>query len=120
MKIVSNDNDLSVEIVSNYEIVVSNGKEQPQTQYISVLGGDTRNLSWEEYLDEIKDDYKPHILLLKKTIQENGLIGYTGKDAEQYTFKFSDGIDISFTWRGWGDLMAAIVDKREGYIAYYM
>ncbi len=57
---------------------------------------------------------------MKKTIQENGLLGYTGQDAEQYTFKFSDGVVIGFTWRGWGDLMQAIVDKREGYIAYYM
>ena len=113
MKVVSNENGLSLEILKYYD-------PKEGDNYIPFMGGDSRNPSWDEYLADFKDEYKPHVLLLKKGIQENGMIGYTGQDANEIVFKFSDGEMWGFTWRAWGDLMQAIVNKREGYMAYYM
>lgn len=85
-------------------------------------GGDSRNLSWEEYLDEFKEDFKPHVRLLKEALEKAGHIGVTGEGQQNLgiTFKFSDGQHWGYTWRGWGDMMQAIVNKREGYMRYYM
>ncbi len=113
MKVVTNESGLSVEILKIYS-------EKEGDNYHVVLGGDSSNPSWEEYLSDFKDEYKPHVLLLRKSIQENAMVGWTGQDANSTYFKFSDGEVWGFTWRGWGDLMQAIVDKREGYMAYYM
>lgn len=86
------------------------------------IGGDSRNLSWEEYLDEFKEEFKPHARLLKEALEKAGHIGKTGETQQNLgiTFKFSDGQHWSYTWRGWGDMMQAVVNKREGYMAYYM
>lgn len=86
------------------------------------IGGDNRNLSWEEYLDEFKEEFKPHVRLLKEALVKAGHIGVTGEGQQNLgiTFKFSDGQHWSYTWRGWGDMMQAVVNKREGYMAYYM
>jgi hypothetical protein len=113
MKTVTNENGLSLEIVTHY--VQADGED-----YSPMLGGDDSNPSWEEYLNDYKEEFKPHILLLKKSIEENDLVGYTGQDADDLYFKFSDGNVMGFSWRGWGDLMQAIVNKNEGYMAYYM
>lgn len=114
MKLISNENGLTVEVVHNYN--PSEGEKNPFVQ----LGGDSNNPTWEEYLADYKDEYKPHVLLIKKYIEENGMLGYTGQDADDISFKFSDGEVWGFTWRAWGDLMQAIMDKKEGYMAYYM
>ena len=118
MKIVTNESGLSLEIVRNYAFSASGKKDDDN--YIPIIGGDSSNPSWQEYLDDYKDEFKPHILLLREAIKENGMVGYTGQDADNLYFKFSDGIVFGFSWRGWGDLMQAIVDKQEGYMAYYM
>ena len=113
MKVVTNESGLSLEGLNHYQ-------ENENDKQNTFLGGDTSNPSWEEYLADFKDEYKPHVLLLRKFIEENGMIGWTGQDADDLCFKFSDGQVWGFTWRAWGDLMQAIVDKREGYMAYYM
>lgn len=80
------------------------------------------NPTWEEYLSDYHDKYHPHFELIKKHIEDNGLIGLTGEQKQDMdlSFKFSDGTHFGFTWRAWGDLMQAIVGKKEGYMAYYM
>lgn len=87
----------------------------------SLMGGDTDNPTWEEYINDIKDEWKPHFNLIRKAIEENGMVGeLSGNMCNDTAFKFSDGNCICFSWRAWGDLMQAIVGKREGYMAYYM
>lgn len=90
--------------------------------YTPILGGDNSNPTWEEYMSYVKDEYKPHFELIKKAIEDNGWIGMTGEQQqdENISFKFSDGVHFGFSWRAWGDLMQAIVNKREGYMEYYM
>jgi hypothetical protein len=86
------------------------------------IGGDDSNPSWEEYIDSFKNEYKPHLRLLKEALEKAGHIGITGQQQQELgiTFMFSNGEHWSYTWRAWGDLMQAIVNKREGYMRYYM
>lgn len=89
--------------------------------YIPIMGGDNSNPTWEEYMDQVADEYKPHFELIKKGIEQLGWIGKTGEDiSNYYCFRFSDGNAWGFSWRAWGDLMQAIVNKKEGYMKYYM
>jgi hypothetical protein len=86
-----------------------------------VMGGLNISLLWPEYLDRvIAADLRPHVELIRQAVEEIGWIGKTGGEICNYhQFKFSDGVEIGFTWRAWGDFMQAIVGKREGYMAYY-
>ena len=113
MKIVSNEQGLSVSIIRSRELT-------EEHKVHTFLGGDSNNPSWEDYIDEYAGEYLPHVLLVRKSIEENGMIGYTGQDANDLYFKFSDGEIWYYSWRAWGDLMQAIVNKNEGYITYYM
>lgn len=111
MNIVANEAGLSLEII----------KGHPEDKEPEIfIGGDSSNPSWDEYLSKYRAEYQGHIMLMKQAIIENGLLGYTGQDAQEFYFQFSDGELWGFSWRAWGDLMSAIVDKREGYMAYYM
>jgi hypothetical protein len=110
---VTNEKGLSVDIVIGFV-----GPLLDKTH--TILGGDSNNPTWQEYLDDYKDEFKPHIELIRKAIEANYMVGYTGQDADDLYFKFSDENVFGFSWRGWGDLMQAIVNKKEGYMAYYM
>ncbi len=86
-----------------------------------ILGGNPSNPTWEEYLEGFKDEYTSHLELLKEAIKELGWVGMTGEQiSNYYGFVFSDGITFTFSWRAWGDFMQAVVNKQEGYMAYYM
>lgn len=86
-----------------------------------VLGGDDTNPTWDEYLNEYKDEFQPHMKLIRQSLEINNRIGETASNcANSYHFSFSDGNVFMFTWRAWGDLMQAIVNKKEGYMTYYM
>jgi len=89
--------------------------------YEALIGGMSNNPTWNEYLIIYKDKRKPHFELVKRAIKELGWIGITADYVANDTcFVFSDGTAIGFSWRAWGDLMQAIVGKREGYMKYYM
>ena len=117
-KKVINEKGLSVEIIIGYDITETD--DQPKKKPHHFLGGDDSNPSWEAYVSDYREEYHDHLRLLRKCIEENGLVGVTGQYADNMYFKFSDGEVWGFTWRAWGDLMQSIVDKREGYMAYYM
>ena len=108
---VTNEQGLTCEIVHHTD----------DNKYETIMGGDNTNPSWDDFLSQFVPEFQPHILLIKKCIEENGLVGSKGGDCANYiTFLFSDKTHIAFTWRGWGDLMQSIVNKNEGYMAYYM
>lgn len=109
-KSVTNDKGLTCELVKIHEV----------SDYDPFMGGDDNNPTWEQYLDMFKEEYKGHVLLIRQIIIDNELVGETGQFADDLVFKFSDGQCWGYTWRAWGDLMQAIVDKQEGYIKYYM
>lgn len=71
-------------------------------------------------MDSYKEEFKPYIIAIRECIERCGLIGKAANEiGEGLHFVFEDGVRIAFTWRGWGDLLQAIVGKREGYMAYY-
>lgn len=83
-------------------------------------GGDDRNLTWDEYLSEVMDEYKEHFIVLRACVETSEFYKAPGdKFSNTHYFEFSDGITCSFSFRAWGDLMQAIVGEREGYMAYY-
>ena len=86
-----------------------------------IMGGNTNNPTWNEYIDGFKLKARPYLRGLRQLIEESGLIGKTGQETEAMYFQSEDGnFKIAYTWRAWGDLMQAIVGKREGYMKYYM
>lgn len=90
-------------------------------KYEPIMGGDDSNPTWDEYVGNWLPEFQPHINLIKDKIKELGWVGETAEHkANDTCFKFSDGECWGFSWRAWGDLMQAIVNKKEGYIKYYM
>lgn len=80
-----------------------------------------RKPSWDEYVAAWGIELQPYINGVRECIERDGLVGSTAKNmADDSAFVFEDGARITFSWRGWGDLMQAVVNKREGYMAYYM
>ncbi len=96
-KKVSNETGLELEIVYG-------GINYP------IIDIDSNNLTWEEYLNNYEEEYKPHVILIRKSIEENGLIGKTGEFAEDLVFKFNDGNSWLFTLMSWDNLMKAIIN----------
>jgi hypothetical protein len=89
-----------------------------------IMGGDKSNPTWDEYISRIHPKWHPHFKLIREAILDraNGLYQITGEQKQNMgiSFMFSDGEHWSFSWRAWGDLMQAIMNQREGYMAYYM
>lgn len=87
----------------------------------TLMGGDTSNPTWNEYVDGFVEDFQPYIRGIKECVVNEGIIGAVGGDyANDWHFAFEDGTKVAFSWRAWGDMMQAIVDKQEGYMCYYM
>jgi len=83
------------------------------------------NHTWEDYLNAIGKSSKEYAIALKEEILSKD-IHYTGED-HQYSFEgvpvFDDNTYSTFSYRGWGDLMAAIYTSEEKpitYMEYYM
>lgn len=107
---LKNENGLELTVTTNHP-----------KDYQPIMGGMDTSPNWEEYLSDYKDEYKPHLILVKKAIEDLGWVGETADSKANYTcFVFSDGASFGFSWRAWGDLMSAIVGKNEGYMYYYM
>ena len=86
-----------------------------------VSGGLPMNPTWDEYIDMFRDEHKKYYILLKDAVTEWDWIGKTGGEiCNEYSFLFSDGVLLSFTWRAWGDFMQSVIGKKEGYMEYYM
>jgi hypothetical protein len=108
---------ITVELKKGFELT-----EEQHKEVYSLMGGKQGEPeTWEEYLSDFTDEYKPHVIALKEYIEkEEGLMYSTGQDADDWYFVFSDGEVWCYSWRAWGDLMQAIVNKKEGYMKYYM
>lgn len=115
-KHIFTENGLTLEICSCNK----NDGPMPPT-YMPIMGGDDRNPTWEEYKEDYLVKYRPHLELIKRGIIEMGwMYEKADKISNYWYFNFSDGECWGFSWRAWGDLMQAIVNKREGYMTYYM
>jgi hypothetical protein len=97
------------------ELTVEKIPWEDDMEVIPVLGGDSKNPTWDEYFDEFFDKYKPHIILLKS--REDLLLAY-GSEQGDLCYKFSDGLIFGFSSRAWGDFRQAVINKKEGYVRY--
>lgn len=98
----------------------SNDYDMNNDTVIPIFGGDSSNPTWDEYLSGWFEDIQPKIKAMRQCIEDNDLIGVGANQiCNDIYFKFEDGTIITFSWRAWGDLMQAIVNKREGYMTYY-
>ena len=103
------------------EIRYDNPKKTINAGYYVIMGGMSSNPTWEEYIREISDEFKPHFEAIRKAIEYADLEGKCADEiANNVHFRCEDGIEFGFSWRAWGDLMQAIVGKQEGYMEYYM
>lgn len=103
------------------ELTVKVVQDDQDEQQVVVSGGRSDNPTLEEYINELSDEWKPKIQVLADFIKNSEYYKMTAdRFCNDNHFRFSDGREIAFTWRGWGDFMQAVVNEREGYMAYYM
>ena len=77
---------------------------------------------WEDYYDGMSDKLKPYALAIRESGIERG-IRYTGHDhqnAEDGVPLFEDGTVGVFSFRAWGDFMAAIWSTEDNKDYSYM
>jgi hypothetical protein len=94
---------------------------------VGSLGGWFKDgMRWPDFIKRIKEEYRPYYEAIRVSVIENGY-RHTG-EYHQYGGEgvpvFEDGTIGSFSWRAWGDLMAAIwsteEDKDYCYMDFYM
>lgn len=80
------------------------------------MGGWVKGTGWDEYIECIKDEYKPYYEALKDSIIELGIRrGGFWHQQESGTPLFSDGKYAQFSMRSWGDLMASVWNEEDGH-----
>ena len=89
------------------------------------FGWKKKGQRWKDFIKRVKDEKKPYYEAIRKSVVENG-IRYTGvqhQDEDDGVPLFSDNTIGSFSYRAWGDLMAAIwseeEDKDYSYMNFY-
>jgi len=79
---------------------------------------------WEEYLEYIRewdgDEWVEKVEKVREIIEKNNLYGMTGKEYQRSEWykKIKDEVGISFTMRAWGNLMASLMNTKEGERKY--
>ena len=79
------------------------------------------NPSWKKYKEAYDAKLHPYLDVIKKYLPRSKHYKVTAAErCNEWYFRFSDGVNMSFSWRGWGDLMQAVENKNKGYMEYYM
>jgi hypothetical protein len=78
--------------------------------------------TWQDYLDYWEESVHPYLEALKTDVLVSGrfLCGNQHQDDPSGVPMFDDGTVAVFSFRGWGDLMAAIKTVEDGKIHSYM
>ncbi len=96
------------------------GKYELDKNYFIISGGIEPPPSFKEYVNDYQKNFKVYILAIKKVVEKANLLDTpANKITNDIWFELSDGHAVVFTWRGWGDLIQSIRNKREGYMAFY-
>ena len=81
---------------------------------------------WKDYLEDWKPEVHPYLEAIRQDVVAKG-IRLTGEQHQNHSEGvplFNDGKVALFSFRGWGDLMAAIWSEAEnkdyGYMDFYM
>lgn len=82
---------------------------------------------WPDYLEKFKKEARPMLEELRKSIIENN-IRCTGEEKQENGWNvvplWSNGKVDTYSWRAWGDLMAAVWSSKDNkdycYTDFYM
>lgn len=117
-KIVTDNIDVTVSNSSGLELTTSLKYVNPSI-ISNIKGGRKRPPNWTEYIYYLEENIRPHLILIRKVIEEKNWVGKSGEEIANYwNFFFNDGQVLGFSLNGWGDLMQSIVGKREGFRKY--
>lgn len=82
--------------------------------------------SWQDYEEQYNEVGRPLIIELRDKLISHG-ISCTGQQMQEYAKcipVWEDGTVTLYSWRGWGDLMAAVANFQDGqphcYMEFYM
>lgn len=91
------------------------------------IGGWIKGQNFDEYLTKYNSAYHPYLKAIRNSVVENGLklTGADHQEAHNGVPLFSDDTVSTFSFRAWGDLMAAIWNSEEPgatyqYMDFYM
>lgn len=106
---------------------ISYEEAQKKNKKLSGIDGFfTSSMNWQEYLNMCQPEQKIYIDALKTAIIKEKI--KKAGDWHQWSNEgvplFSDGVVITFSWRSWGNLLAAMWEIEEGksydYIDFYI
>jgi hypothetical protein len=86
-----------------------------------------KGMRWEDYKKEYIEEVHYMLEILRESITKNE-IKWTGEDMQDNGYEtyplWSNGKTDSYSWRAWGDLMAAVWSSEENkdysYMDFYM
>lgn len=103
---------------------ISSEEAEKYESSIGGLGGffDNGMRGQKDYFNKLKPDRKEYAEALRKEIIKNNIRikGSEHDNGDEGTPLFSDNTVGSFSWRAWGDLMAAIWSEQEDKDYCYM
>jgi len=86
--------------------------------------GNNKDQRWQDYIKVYHDDQKPYLETIRKEIVKNKFRFGGDRHQENMIPLFSDDTVGCFSYRAWGDLMAAIWSEEENkdysYMDFYM
>lgn len=77
---------------------------------------------WKDYIENVKEEYHPYAEALRREILRRKLRegGDWHQHSEEGTPVFSDETVANFSYRAWGDLLAAVWSEEENRDYHYM
>lgn len=114
--------DLTVKWITNKEADALDEKDN-----IGGMGGFfNMGMRWKDYLDSFIEEIHPHLEALRESIIESGIWEDGGwhQNAEEPSVPYwSDGKFGTYSFRAWGDLMAAVWSEHYNrdycYMSFY-
>lgn len=112
---------MSVEVVD----LISYKEAEGKTETIGGLGGwFSDGNRWKDYVENFADKGREYAEAIRKYIVEHDIKRGGDWHQREGTPLFSDGTVASFSYRAWGDIMAAIWSEEEdqdyNYMSFYM
>ncbi len=102
---------------------VSDGETNNCVVSVGGMGGFFRDgMRWKDYIEDIDEAKRPYLEALRCSIVKLGLRfgGDYHQNADDGVPLFEDGTVGSFSFRAWGDLMAAVWSDHENQDYCYM
>ena len=108
--------------------ITENEASDKEQNGIGGMGGFFKEgMRWKDYLDNYIKKAHPLLEELKRSIIKNN-IKWTGEEKQENNYNtvplWSNGKVDTYSWRAWGDLMAAVWSEEENkdycYMNFYM